>query len=145
MNAPEPVRTSPGVERRHQIDNETFKALLAINGGGAVALLALLPQLMPKPELRALTLAVFVGIMLLMLGLVAAVVHNTLRRRCSLIYEQHKMAPPKGKLFGIRLGEPLICTFSWLCMWIGVGTFTTAGFAIAITGFVVLKAIAPAS
>jgi len=37
---------SNGVEQRAQIDTETVRALLVINGGGAIALLSLLPTIL---------------------------------------------------------------------------------------------------
>ncbi len=38
-----------GLEIRAQIDTEVVKGLLLLNGGGAVALLALLPTVIGKP------------------------------------------------------------------------------------------------
>jgi hypothetical protein len=39
-----------GIERRSQIDTETFKALLVINGGAVVALLGLLTAVLKFPD-----------------------------------------------------------------------------------------------
>jgi hypothetical protein len=69
-----------------------------------------------------------------MFGLAAAIVHNHLRRRCSLIYELHNGRLPQGKLFGFTLPSPTICFFSWLCMWLSLVTFVVAGVIVAITG-----------
>ena len=88
------------------MDTETVRALLLINGGGAIALLTLLPSLLAKDELNALALSSLVGILFFMSGLVSAVIYNRLRRRCSLVYELHNMTPPPGKLLGMKLKQP---------------------------------------
>jgi hypothetical protein len=105
-----------GKEGRERIDTETVRALLLINGGGAVALLALLPSLLAKNEFAFLAIAVLIGVLLFMCGLVCAVIHNQLRRECSRIYELHSMRPPPGKLFGISLRQPTVCFLS-LVLW----------------------------
>lgn len=132
---------SNGVERRSQIDTETVKALLLINGGGAIALLTLLPSILDKPGFKGLATSILVGVLILMVGLVCAVVHNQLRRRCSLHYEQHKMRPPKGRLLGITLWEPTVCCVSWTLMWISIGAFFVAGSFVAICGIVTLNSL----
>jgi hypothetical protein len=124
----------PGIERRSQIDTETFKALLLINGGGAVALLSILASILEKDNLKSLARAILVGLLILMAGLASAIIHNHLRRRCSLIYEQHQMNPPKGQVLGISLPSPTVCFFSWLFMWGSVLAFVSAGALIAIVG-----------
>jgi hypothetical protein len=40
-----------GIERRAQIDTETFKGLLAINGGGTIALLSFLAAILNKANI----------------------------------------------------------------------------------------------
>jgi hypothetical protein len=78
------ARMTKGVEIRSQIDTETVRALLLINGGGAIALLTLFTSLIGKQEYRQLALFILIGVLLLMVGLVCAVLHNRFRRKCSL-------------------------------------------------------------
>ncbi|MBI2715883.1 MAG: hypothetical protein HYX37_15740 [Rhizobiales bacterium] len=130
---------SNGVERRSQIDTETVKALLLINGGGAIALLSLLPALLGKDGFKGFVLAILIGILILMFGLICAVVHNRLRRQCSLHYDRYKMSPPKGQLLGFKLWEPTICCVSIFFMWLSILSFFVAGSFVAITGIVIIK------
>ncbi|MCH9054180.1 MAG: hypothetical protein IIA72_24590 [Proteobacteria bacterium] len=130
---------SNGVDRRAQIDTETVKALLLINGGGAIALLSLLPSILDKDGYERLAYSIFMGVLFLMFGLVFAVIHNRLRRKCSLHYDQHKMKPPKGRLFGIVLWGPTVCCISTVFMWISIGAFFLGGLFVAINGIITLE------
>lgn len=132
-NKEQEQKLSKGVEIRAEIDRDTVKALLLINGGGAVALLTLLPKLIEE-KFQELAAAVMVGVLILMIGLLCAVIHNRLRRKCSLHYEQHKMRPPKGKIFGFRLPEPTICFISTMFMWASAVAFFSAGAFVAVYG-----------
>jgi hypothetical protein len=125
---------SNGIERRSQIDTETVRALLLINGGGAVALLTLLPALLANSDLRPLVSAIFIGVLLLMVGLVSAVIHSRFRRECSLIYDQHDMRPPHGHLFGMKLSKPRVCFISDFYMWLSIFAFFGAGSFVAVVG-----------
>lgn len=125
---------SSGVERRSNIDTETVKGLMIINGGGAVALMSLLPSFLGRKGYEDFSNAILVGIIFFMLGLVLAVIHNHFRRRCSLFYERHQMKPPNGKLFGIRLWEPTDCFVSTVCMWSSIVSFLIGGANVAISG-----------
>jgi hypothetical protein len=127
-----------GVEQRAQMDTETFKGLLVVNGGAAVALLASLSTILKYPEYLLLARAVFVGLIVLMFGLAFAIVHNHLRRRCSLLYEQHKMAPPRGILFGKLLPQPTVCFFSLAFMWSSLVAFVAASLTVACVGLATL-------
>ena len=118
---------SNGVERRSQIDTETVRALLLINGGGAIALLTLLPSILDKEGYEPLASAILKGVLILMIGLVSAVVHNQFRRRCSLHYDQHSMKPPRGRIFGFTLWAPTVCCISQTFMWISIAAFFGAG------------------
>jgi hypothetical protein len=139
------VPMSNGVERRAQIDIETFKALLLINGGGAVSLLAIFSQIIRVPGYEKLAIAIMVGVLILVVGLSCAVVHNVLRRRCSLHYDHHGMRPPKGRLFGIELPEPTVCFFSWRFLELSVAAFVIAAAFVAWHGIVVVQDSAKAS
>lgn len=127
-----------GVERRSQIDTETVKALLLINGGGALALLTLFPHILGKPGYEKLASAVLVGVLILIFGLLCAVIHNRLRRICSLHYEHHKMRPPKGRFLGFVLWEPTVCCISTACMWSSIAAFVVAGSYVVIRGIVII-------
>lgn len=128
-----------GVELRSQIDTETVRSLLLINGGGAVALLTLLPSILSKDGYETLAFAILVGLLIFMIGLACAVIHNRLRRKCSLHYELHDMRPPKGRLLGLQLRQPTICFLSLAFMWLSVGAFIVAGSYVAISGIITVR------
>lgn len=121
---------SPGVERRSQIDTEVVRGLLLANGGGAVALLAFLPVAFDKKVLYPLAVPIVVALFLFQLGIVAAVIHNHLRRRCSLVHDHYKFRPPAGTLLGIPLKEPRVCFLSRSFMWLSLLLFLLGGFTI---------------
>ena len=58
-----------GVERRSQIDTETVRALLLINGGGVVALLSLIPSILDIDGYERLAFHILIGVSILMFGL----------------------------------------------------------------------------
>jgi len=132
MNSTKSEQISPGVKIRAQIDAEIVKGLLLANGGGAVALLAFLPKVLGSPLLSLLALPVIVALFTFHLGIVAAIVHTHFRRKCSLVYEQYKFAPPAGTLFGRTLSQPGICVASLCCMWASVGAFLAGGCLVFI-------------
>ena len=129
---------SSGIERRAQIDADTFKALIALNGGGAVALLAFLQAIVDKAGFQWMMFGTLVGLPILMIGLVLAVIHNRLRRLCSLVYEQHNMHPPRGKIFGIQLREPRVCAVSTGLLYSSLASFVLAGVTVAATGLLAI-------
>jgi hypothetical protein len=139
------VPMSNGVERRAQIDIETFKALLLINGGGVVSLLAIFSQIIREPGCEKLAIAIMVGVFILVVGLSCAVVHNVLRRSCSHHYDHHGMRPPKGRLFGIELPEPTVCFFSRRFLELSIAAFVIAAAFVAWAGIVVVQDRAKAS
>jgi hypothetical protein len=95
-----------GVERRAQIDTETLKALLLINGGGIVALLTFSSVLLARPGQEGFLRCIFIAIMLLAAGLVSAVLHNQCRRECSRIHDVHGLAPPCWHPFRVQTEAP---------------------------------------
>jgi hypothetical protein len=119
-----------GLEIRAQIDAENVKGLLLVNGGAAVALLAFLPNVLDKPGYESLAHAILWSLLIFQAGLIFAVVHNRLRRLCSLIYEQHNYQPPPCKIFDINLHEPCVCRASILCMWLSVAAFVGGGVVV---------------
>jgi hypothetical protein len=128
------------LEIRAQIDTETVKALVLINGGGAVALLAFLPAVINKSDFESLVVAALWGILAFMLGVASAVIHNYLRRRCSLEYQRHNMSPPPGRLLGFQFSQPKVCFFSTVFMCLSILSFLAAGTSVAVTGIVTFPA-----
>ncbi len=118
------------VEIRARIDSENVKALLLINGGGAIALLAFLPSVFADEKLTPLAGAVTWALLAYHAGLFLAVLHNHWRRRCSEFYDLPKSERPRCRLFGRNLREPCICHRSWTCMWLSAGSFFVAGIVV---------------
>lgn len=130
---------SKGLEIRAQIDADTVKALLLLNGGGAVALLAFLQAILDKgDEYDPLVRGVLWGLLILMLGLASAVAHNICRRKCSLHYERFQFQPPKGSFIGLTLWEPGVCAIGTLLKWGALVSFLVAGSIVSITGLVTI-------
>jgi len=119
-----------GLEIRAQIDTENVKGLLLVNGGGAVALLAFLPYVLGRPGYEAIARAIIWSLGIYQIGLVSAVIHNRLRRICSLTYERHQYQPPVCKFLGFKLREPCVCHWSILFMGLSVIAFCLAGFLV---------------
>lgn len=80
-----------GVERRSDIDTETVRGLLLINGGGAVALLAFLASAFQQGNLQQLARAIICAVSISQVGMATAVIHNRLRRICSLEYAREEL------------------------------------------------------
>ncbi|HEY7458150.1 MAG TPA: hypothetical protein VH765_05290 [Xanthobacteraceae bacterium] len=125
---------SDQLEIRARMDTETARALLVANGGGAVAMLAVLPPVLDREGFEPLAQAILIGLLLMMFGVVLAIIHNDLRRRCSLVHQLHNMDPPKGKILGIDLWAPTVCCASVVCMWLSTATFVGAGTYVAVSG-----------
>jgi hypothetical protein len=132
-----------GLEIRAQIDTEVVKGLLIINGGGAVALMAFLPSVLDKPDYETLVKAILVALLVFLVGLVFAVIHNRLRRECSLTFEEYNMKPPACDKFPLKLikfkrDPPCICRASVVFMWLSVFCFTGAGLVVTVGGFMAI-------
>ncbi|MDO8476660.1 MAG: hypothetical protein Q7W02_10820 [Candidatus Rokubacteria bacterium] len=123
-----------GLEIRAQIDTENVKGLLLINGGATVALLAFLPTVLDKPRYEWLARGILYALLTFQAGLIAAVVHNRLRRICSLLYEQHQYRPPPCEIFGKKLREPCVCHWSILFMWLSLAAFLTGSVTVFYGG-----------
>ena len=121
-----------GQEIRAGVDAETVRGLLLINGGGAVALLAFLPGVLQKPELESLARAIIWAVFTFQLGLAFAVIHNRMRRKCSLEYAKKDRAP--CFMFGIVLREPCVCHWSIGFMWSSIIAFLVAGIIVLVAG-----------
>lgn len=103
-----------GLEIRAHIDTENVKGLLLINGGGAVALLAFLPAIFGKPNIGPLATSVLWALFAFQFGLVMAVIHNRLRRVCSLEYEKYDFKPPRCRFIPVWItrNNPCVCAVS---------------------------------
>lgn len=123
-----------GLNIRAEIDAENVKGLLLINGGAAIALLAFLPHVLGKPEYVALARAILWGLVVFQAGLLFAVMHNRLRRKCSLVYEQHSYRPPPCEVLGHKLSEPCVCRASNIFMWLSVVAFCAGGATVFVGG-----------
>jgi hypothetical protein len=126
-----------GLEIRAEIDSENVKGLLLINGGGAVALLAFLPTILEKPNLGDLASGVLWALFAFLVGLMAAVIHNRLRRVCSLVYEGYGYAPPRCKLIPswLKRNDPCVCAASMCFMWLSLVAFVAGGLFVLLPGF----------
>jgi len=125
-----------GRELRARMDAESFRALLLINGGGAVALLTLPPTVLR--DHKGLTTAVLVAAGFLHLGLVFALVHNRMLRKCSLEYEIAEGFSPSGAdacttplIRRVSRGEPCACCWGIFWSWVSLACFILAGLAVA--------------
>lgn len=123
---------SEGVKVRAQIDSESVRNVMLVNGGGSVALIALLPNILYTP----LVFAVLVTLSFWLVGLTLAVVHSVLRRKCSLVYEINSMAPPAGKTrFWIKPKAPWVCWWSWKTLYTSISMFLVGGAIMVILSF----------
>ena len=141
---------SNGVERRAQIDAEGVKGLLLIHGGASVAILAFLPMLLETPRYRQLAFAALIALLLYQFGVVCALVHNRLRRKCSLAYERARKTGGSPNVpdpcrnewliwFAEAEGEPCVCCWSIVWMWSSILLFVIAGLIVFIGGLLVLS------
>jgi hypothetical protein len=129
---------APGVELRAQIDAETVKALLYMHGGASIALLAFLPSVFEKPVLQPLSTAVLWALFVYQVGLVCTVIHNRLRRKCSLEYEAAGYKPkPCDRTWLKWLSAsdgPCVCCWNILVLWLSIGLFVAASLMIVMSG-----------
>ena len=122
-----------GLELRAQIDTEAARGLALLNGGAALALLALVPPLLDRlPEYSALVRATFWSLLALQAGLVLAVLHNRFRRVCNLRYELAGASSPDHPepctIFGLQVGsEPCPCIGVKWTFWLSLLLFVGAG------------------
>lgn len=128
-----------GQEIRANVDTETVRGLLLINGGGAVALLAFLPGVLQKPELESLARAIIWAVFTFQLGLAFAVIHNRMRRKCSLEYAKKERVP--CSICGIVLHEPCVCHWSIGFLWSSITAFLAAGIIVLVAGLAVVGAM----
>ena len=127
---------SKGLEIRAAIDTETVKALQVLNGGAAAGLMTLLPLIVEKPDLKYLAVGAVRGLIFTAAGLVLAVIHNRLRRKCSLEYDKFsadRERPCRWVPTWMHSvpNEPCICTRSVAAMWLSLAAFVVAaGFVV---------------
>jgi hypothetical protein len=122
-----------GQRIRAEIGTENVKGLLLINGGGAVALLAFLPYVLGKFEYQSFARHILWALLIYQFGLIAAVIHNHLRPKCSLRFESGNVT---GWAFmGRKFAEPGVCVASHGFMWLSAGAFVLAGLTVFLGGF----------
>ena len=124
------VRFSKGVEIRAEIDRDTVRALIVLNGGGAVALLALLPAILKVPGYVTLAEAILAGVVFLTVGLLLTVVHNVYRRECSRLHEKSNWSSSAG--------QSPACRRSRATRFAALSCFVLAVFLVAGVGLWVL-------
>lgn len=132
-----------GLDIRAQIDTENVKGLLLINGGASIALLAFLPTVLSSEKFFGLAEYVLLSVACYQVGLLAAVVHNRLRRVCSLIYESAfrrgpGASPEQCKVYRWSFREPCVCCWSNGFMWLSVISFVLGGSVVIYGGFQVI-------
>jgi len=122
---------SEGVKIRAQIDTESVRSVMLVNGGGSVALLALLPAILGTP----LVFPLFLTLAVWLFGLTLAVTHSVLRRKCSSVHEKCDMAPPHGKpRLRINPKQPWICWWCWQCLYASIVAFLIGGVLMVFYG-----------
>jgi hypothetical protein len=135
-----------GVELRAAIDTETVRALQLINGGMAAGLVTMLPTIIRDSAYGTLGYWMIAAIGFAALGLVAATIHNRLRRKCSLEHAKGYSADIGYGSWILRkcqseTNEPRVCTQSVISMWGSLILFCVGAIAIG-TGFVTVHASA---
>jgi hypothetical protein len=73
---------SDAANRFSKIDVETVRGLLIANGGGAVAMLALVPSVLDRPGYESVAWAMLLGMLIMVIGVALAIAHNHFRREC---------------------------------------------------------------
>lgn len=132
-----------GTERRSRIDSETVQGLQLINGGMAAGLVAMLPHVF-ETSYSALANWMVGGVAFGALGLVAAIVHSRLRRKCSLEYskneddQQPQVEHPLLRRLQTVPAEPRVCTCSIIAMWTSLVMFIL-GAALVCVGFLAVE------
>ena len=135
-----------GVELRAAIDTETVRALQLINGGMAAGLVTMLPTIIRDSAYGTLGYWMIAAISFAALGLVAATIHNRLRRKCSLEHAKGYDADISYKAWILRkcqseTDEPRVCTQSVIAMWTSLILFCVGAIAMG-AGFVTVHASA---
>ena len=127
---------SEGVKLRAEMDNQTAKAMLLLNGGGAAALLSLLSSVL-NGKVPQLAIPIVLAAFLMCLGLLATVGHNINRRKCSLEYESYwrqGQQPPT---------KPKVCARSERLLTISMSMFLAAVTVLAIWSGYILWTLPP--
>lgn len=122
---------------RAEIDNNTVKGLFAANGGGAVALLGLLPVVLGEQQYGAFSDFVVAGLLCMQFGIACAVGHNHMRRVCNLEFAtKNEWLERFRKKSGFRSWlVPDSCTpCAWSHWWrrLSLAFFLAAGLVVVI-------------
>jgi hypothetical protein len=126
-----------GVEVRSKIDAEATKGALIINGGLAAGLGSMLPKILESTQIAGLARYMIVSIAIACAGLMCAIIHSRLRRKCSLAHAAGAMNRQPYEMWPFVLfqtvpGEPKVCTTSIMFFWSSLICF---GVGIAIVCF----------
>jgi hypothetical protein len=91
-----------------------------------------------KPVLQPLSTAVLWALFVYQVGLVCTVIHNRLRRKCSLEYEAAGYKPkPCDRTWLKWLSAsdgPCVCCWNILVLWLSIGLFVAASLMIVMSG-----------
>lgn len=122
---------------RAEIDNTTVKGLFAANGGGAVALLGLLPVVLGNPQYGVFSHFVVAGLLCMQLGIACAVGHNHMRRVCNLKFatknERLERFREKNGLNGWLVPDSCVpCVWSHWWRRLSLAFFLAAGLVVVI-------------
>jgi hypothetical protein len=122
-------------EERHAMVDSIFNALLTLNGGGAVALLAFLGAIWADEQGKVLARWGSVGLGLFAVGLVAAVVFQLFRYRASWArgISRYKKVPRFRRIWKVSL-KVSVGAFSLAVAIVAVGAFVTIWTGPAATG-----------
>lgn len=150
-----------GTTEKSRVEKETVRALLVANGAGAVAMLALLPAVLDRTGYQLLARSLLYGVLVMMIGVILAIVHNHLRSRMPLANEPQPVRPQQSNMSSQQHGlgsqqhnpnqqptRPVsvetkapgsgLAMASALCMWLSVVAFLGAGSFVAVSGLTML-------
>ena len=107
------------IHQRENMDALTVKALVALNGGGAIALLTFSSEVMGNESLKE---AAFIGILFLVAGLISAVLFNIFRRQCSMKHASRNDSR-----------RPSICYAGYACEALSLAFFAAGAMWLPLT------------
>ena len=104
---------SDGVKIRAQVHAESVGNVIFVNGGGSVALIALLPSVIGTP----LFVAVLCTLSIWGFGLIFALIHSLLHIKCSLALDRNNKRPhPDANKLATNTRLPWACWGSRVCL-----------------------------
>jgi len=149
-----------GTTERSRVEKETVRGLLLANGGGAIAMLAVLPSVLDRTGYQPLAQGLLYGLLVMTIGVALAIVHNHLRSRISPAAEPQNVRPQQNvssqqhglgsqqhnpnqqpmRPVSVETKAPgsSLAMASALCMWLSVVAFLGAGSFVAVSGLAML-------